>query len=32
MPMIEHPQPGSSLSQGDILRDINLFLTAEWVG
>jgi hypothetical protein len=29
MPMIEAPKPGSPLSQGDILRDINLFATGE---
>jgi len=32
MPIIEVPQPGSPLSQGDILRDINLFLTADGWG
>jgi hypothetical protein len=31
MPIIERPQPGSPLSQGDLLKDITLFLTAdEW--
>jgi hypothetical protein len=29
MPIIETPTPGSPLSQGDILRDINLFTTGE---
>jgi hypothetical protein len=32
MPIIEHPQTGSPLSQGDILKDINLFLTADGWG
>ena len=32
MPIIEHPQPGSPLSQGDILKDINLFLRADGWG
>jgi hypothetical protein len=29
MPIIEVPQPGSPLSQGDILKDLDLFLTAD---
>jgi hypothetical protein len=29
MPIIEHPQPGAPLSQGDLLKDITLFLTAD---
>ncbi len=32
MPIIEVPQPGSPLSQGDILKDLDLFLTADGWG
>ncbi len=28
MPILEHPEPGSPLSPGAILKDISLFLTA----
>ena len=32
MPIIEGPEPGSPLSQGDILKDLDLFLTADGWG